>query len=635
MSALHKLGKLAGGLAGLVAMLVILVAVNVIVKNLRMTRFDLTEEKLYTLSDGTRTILENLEKDVSLEFYFSRSSAEVPTWLKSFANQIEDLLGEFKIASAGHLDVKLLDPKPDSDEEDWAREAGISGTQLQFMGPTVYIGVVARSGDQIAVLPALHPDTAPELEYNLIRLVHRAAHPEKPVIGVLSSLPVLGVQSPPFAMPGQPQPPPQPAWLLFKELESDYDVRPVAATAGEIDQGIEALIVVHPKDLPEPMTFAIDQFLLRGGKLLVFLDPLSVADPAMQAAGGQFGGRAQPSSDLNRLLMAWGITYNPSEVLADLSATTPTRDRGNDPTNLRLFGKAGHMHSNDLVTANLEMLHLPFAGTFGGDPIESLTMTPLLSSSPNSDMINSTTIRFGPDALKREFTSGMTTLPLAVRLFGRFKTAFPDGAPDGGDDASGEDAEEPKPANLLTESVRDSAVILVGDVDMLLDEVCIERFQVFGSSAYRPRNDNMNFFANAVEQLAGSTDLIGVRTRGQSVRPFEVVDRLELQAQERWLQEEQVLQAALNEARQRLSELQTQKDPSQRSIISPEQQAAIKRFRKEELDTAKKLKGVRKELRKEIDQLGARIKALNIILMPTLVGLSGIAFGLYRRSRIR
>lgn len=633
---MSKLGKFTGGFVGLIAVLVILLAVNVIVKNVRV-RFDLTEENLYTLSEGTRSILSGLEKDVALEFYFTRSSAEVPTWLKSFANQIEDVLGEFKIAAGGRLDVKILDPRPDSDEEDWAREAGISGTQLQFLGPAVYIGVVARSGDQVAVLPALHPDTAPELEYNLIRLVHRAAHPEKPVIGVMSSLPVLGGQAPPFSMPGQPQPQPEPAWLLFRELEKDYDVRRLETSADEIDESIVALVLVHPKELSDSALFAIDQFLLRGGKLLVFLDPLSVADPALRSGGGQFGQRgSQPSSDLNRLLTAWGVTYNPAEVLADLSASTPTRDRGNDPTNLRLMGEAGHMHSNDLVTANLEMLHLPFAGTFGGDPIEGLSMTPLLSSSANSDMVSTFMIRLGPDALKREFSSRMMKLPLAVRLFGRFKTAFPDGPPANEDDAAeGEDPEDSAPPNLLIESLQDSAVILVGDVDMLLDDVCIERFQVFGSSAYRPRNDNINFFANAVEQLAGSTDLIGVRTRGQSVRPFEVVDRLELQAQERWLQEEQVLQTKLNETRQRLRDLQTAKDPSQHSIISPEQEAAIKRFRKEETDTAKKLKNVRKELRRDIDRLGAKLKAINIVLMPVLVGISGIAFGLYRRSRVR
>ncbi len=622
--------KASGGVAGILILLAILIAVNVIVSNLR-ARVDLTEENLCTLSDGTRNVLKQLERKVTLKLFFSSSDPAVPMQLKSYADQVTDLLQEYRKASGNKVKVEQYDPKPDSDAEEWAQKYGIQGQQLGLMGPVIYFGLVVVAGDAEQLVPALSPRTQQMLEYNLTRTIYRVTHPQKPVIGVMSSLPILGGQQPAM-MPGQPPPQSQP-WTSFADLRRDYDLRRVDANADEISDEIGALVLVHPKQLGPKTLFAIDQFVLKGGRLMVFVDPLCVADLENQPQASPYQ-RPQASSDLPELFQAWGVAYNAANVVADMSATTPVRGAGNrvEESMVWLTLRSSQINRDDILTTQLENVQLPFAGSFNDMTSEEITFTPLMNASTESGSVNAMSAQFGGDALRRQFRKGGAALPLAVRLAGTFKTAFPGGAP-----KDAETVEEKSPEEATEEATSlqsgQSAIILVADVDMVADRFCVQEMNFFGMRGHQPINDNLNFLANAVEQVGGSSDLIGIRSRGTFSRPFDRVLALEQRARNDWQAREQELTRSLQETQQQLREMQNQKDSSQRFILSPQQQAAISQFRERELEIKKELKEVRKNLRRDIEMLGIKVKAINIALMPLLVALGGVGYGLARRRK--
>lgn len=631
--------KASGGLLGLVILLAILVAANVILRNVHL-RKDLTEEKLYTLSEGTRSVLRDLDRDVTLKLFFSTGSPEVPVYLKSFMRQAEDLLHEYRVAAGRRITIETYDPEPDSEAEELAAFYEIPGQQLGMLGPTIYIGMAAVvSGEPPQTLPVLDPRNEALMEYNITRLIYRIAHPEKPVVGVMSSLPVLGSPEPPFAMPMQPPPQKQPAWLAFQSLQEDYDVREVDTATDSIDREIQTLIVVHPKDLAESTQYAIDQFLMRGGRLLLFVDPLSVAD--LRNANPQPYMQPTTFSELPRLFDAWGVRYNAREVVVDFRAASPVRAANNrveqSPVWLSLI--ADNVSREDILTTQLESIMMPFAGSFVDETGDDIAVTPLVMTSPGAGTVATMSAQFGNNAIRREFKRSGSTRTLALRLAGTFSTAFPEGKPA---DESDEDAPDPTAedaaeddgaadAEHLTEGA--SAIILVGDIDMLSDEACVERLNFFGYSAHRPINDNLNFLANAVEQLTGGSDLIAIRSRGQFNRPFDRVIALQEKAMAQWQEREEALEQKLRDTQEQLRELESAKDQSQRFILTKQQKEAVARFRQEEKDTRGKLKEVRKSLNRDITQLGIKVKVINIAVMPLLVALSGLGYGLYRRHK--
>jgi len=636
--AMKKIGsdafwKASSGFTGLFALLAILIAANVIIGNTRL-RADLTEEKLYTLSEGTRSVLRKLDRDVTLKMFFNSSAPEVPVFLKNYARQVEDLLREYKTAVKRRVVIEKYDPKPDSDAEDWARRYGIGGQQIGMLGPTVYFGLVAVAGDTEAVIPALDPRTEELLEYNITRLIYRVVHPEKPVVGIISSLPVMGTRHPPFAMPGQPRPPAQPAWFAFQDLKEDYSIREIPPSADEIDTDIDALIVVHPKNLEESLLYAIDQFVLRGGRLLAFLDPLSVAD-AESSPPQPYGG-PRTSSNMERLLSAWGIGYDPGQVLVDPGAASQVRDANNqvEESFVWLSLRAGNMSHEDILTTQLEGLMLPYAGTFSDETGSDLTVTSLVKSSENAGTVASFAAQFGSQAVQDQFAPAKVPLDIAIRVAGTFTTAFPEGKPrnDTEDDDSKSEADSWESARTgNTEG--ESAVILVADVDMIVDRFCVQEINFFGFKAHQPINDNISFLANAVEQVAGSSDLIGIRSRGRFSRPFDRVLDLEEKARREWQAKENDLLKRLRQTQRQLSEMESRKDKTQRFILSKQQKQAIARFRREEVRIKKELKSVRKNLRRDIERLGIMVKIANIGLMPLLVSVAGVCFGIYRKRK--
>ncbi|NQU41578.1 MAG: Gldg family protein [Lentisphaerae bacterium] len=619
--------KASGGVAGIVILLAILVAVNVIVSSLR-ARVDLTEENLYTLSDGTRRVLKGLDRKVTLKLFFSSSEPQVPVQLKNYADQVMDLLQEYRKGAGSKVKIEEYDPKPDSDAEEWAQKYGIEGQPMGMMGPPVYFGLVVVAGDTEALMPALDPRTQQLLEYNLTRTIYRVTHPDKPVVGVLSSLPVLGNRQPPM-MPGQPPQASQP-WLAFADLREDYDLRTVEPTTETISDDISALLLIHPKNLSPKTLFAIDQFLLRGGRLMVFVDPLCIADLESAPQASPYQQPPSASSDLPELFRAWGVGYNATEVVADMSAATRVRGAGNRVEDSIVWLSLTHDHvsHDDILTTQLENLLFPFAGSFTDQTSDEVTFTPLVSSSTQSGGVNAMSAQYGMDALRSQFRQGGVALPVAVRLSGTFKTAFPQGAPE--DPAAEGEAAAAPVAGLQSGQ---SAIILVGDADLLGDRFCVQAVNFFGMQGHQPINDNVNFLANAIEQIAGSSDLIGIRSRGTFNRPFDRVLALEQKARNEWQTREQELTSSLQKTQQQLHEMQDQKESSQRYILSPQQQSAIANFRARELEIKKELKEVRKSLRHDIEVLGIRVKAINIALMPILVTLGGIGYGFLRRRK--
>jgi ABC-type uncharacterized transport system involved in gliding motility auxiliary subunit len=624
--------KLSSSAAGLLVLLAILIAVNVIVGHMRV-RKDFTSEKLYTLSDGTRKVLKKLDTDVTLMFFFNSSAPEVPAPIKNFAQQVEDLLREYEGAGGGRVVLEKYDPKPDSDAEDLAQRYGLEGQALPQSGTALYLGLVVIAGERQAAIPMIDPRTEELLEYSITRMIHRVTAVKKPVVGVLSPLPVMGTKAPPYMMPGQPRPPQQPAWAAFRELSQDYDVRTLAPTVDRIDDDIDVLAVVHPKDLSEKTLYALDQFVLRGGRLMAFVDPFCLADTGSADMGmGQFGMPGR-SSNLDKLFDAWGVKYEAGKVVADLEASTPLRGRNNqiEQSPLYLSLRKGAFAEKDVLTSSLNSMLLVMAGSFGNEAAEGLKLTPLATSSEQSAPTEAMMLQYDPNAFRRQFKSGHQRLNLAARLQGKFKSAFPDGKPK--DSETNQVESGSAPAEHLKESKEAGNVILVADADMLNTEFCGQDINFFGYKAFQPFNDNISFFANMMEQLAGSADLIGIRCRGRTQRPFTRVLELQAKAQEQWMEQEQELQQRLQATQQRMSELQGQKDEKQRNVISSAQAKELARFREEVLQYKKELKNVRRNLREGIESLGMQVKLLNILLMPALVAVAGIVFFVVRRMR--
>ena len=610
------------GIVGLVLVGAIAASSVVILANLPL-RCDMTAENLYTLSKGSKAVLGQLTEDVTLKYYVSSSSAEMPMALKTYAQQVGNLLKEYERAGGGRLVVEEYDPKPDSDAEEWAQRYGVEPqTGGNPFGQGIYFGVVAVCGDREETLGVLSPRTEPTLEYDLTRLVTRVAWPERPVVGVMTSLPdVLGGQMNPMMMQ-MGQRPPQ-GWAAFSELAKDYDVRTVEPDAEKIDDDVKTLVVVHPKNLSDKALYAIDQFVLRGGKLVACVDPFSIKD--MQSSRsqqnpmmGQMGGDGP--STLGKLFDAWGVKFEEGKISCDLEAATKLNNGQGGVESNPAFLSLGtaNMDKGDLIVSDLTNVMFPFAGAFTFEKKDmDIAFAPVITTSKdNSCSTDKMSMQYG--GMKDMVPDGKERI-LAARLSGTFKTAFPKG-PDGTNDVS----------KALAEGKGN--VLLFADSDFLADDFCVRMMRTPFGSIPQLINENLTLFSNAMEQFAGREELIGVRSRGASDRPFTVVNELEAEATKKWQAKEAEFQEELQQTQQRLSALQKEKKGGERFILSKEQQDEIVKLRKSQAETRKQLKNVRKELTADIDSLGLRLKIINIALVPVLVVLFGLLRGYLRRK---
>jgi ABC-type uncharacterized transport system involved in gliding motility auxiliary subunit len=594
-------------------------------------RIDLTAERAYTLSEGTRKILAKLDTPVLIRFYCTRGDSRMPVFLKNHAQNVEDLLGEFRQRSKGLIEIQKLDPEPDSDAEDSAKLDGVE-SRMTEIGEPFYLGLSVTMLDQKETVPFLDPQAARLLEYEISRAISRVMTSEKPTLGILSALPVAGQQNNPMMMMRGRQGG-APAWYLYSELKRTFNVKQIETNAETIPDDVKVLLAIHPKGLSDATQFAIDQFVLKGGKLIAFLDPLAALDAQ---GGGMMGGGGPTNSTLEKLLKAWGLSFDTTKVVADMNYVARLQ-QGRMPAVLQLNEQA--VNKDDVLTAGNDTLFLGFAGAFTGTPTEGLTQTVLVHSSANSQLVDPMAAQMSGEQVVKDFSPSGTQYTLALRLSGKFKTAFPEGKPKPADPAKpeeGKPAEKPEEKAALKESTGEPAVILVGDTDLLQDQLAVEvAMNPFGGQRIViPRNSNIAFAQSAVEQMAGDSNLIAVRSRASRERPFTVVTALQARAEENFRSKIRELETGLAEAQRKLNELQRSKagEGGQKFILSAEQQAEIANFRKKEAETKVELKQVRKKLRADIDSLENRIKWLNIAAMPVLVIAAGVALALRRRS---
>jgi len=606
---------------GIAAVALIVIALNLIAARVRQ-RIDLTAENAYTLSPGTRAILAKVDTPIQIRFYCTKNPSTMPVFLSTYAQRVDDLLGEYRQASKGKIDVQRLNPEPDSDAEDSARLDGVEGQQTRT-GEKVYLGLSVGMLDQKQALSFLAPDRERLLEYDISRAIARVMTAEKPVIGVMSPLPVMGQANPMMQMQQQQRSQP---WAFISELTRDFNVKKVEVTADKIPDDIKVLVVIHPKAASDNLQYLLDQFVLRGGKLIAFVDPLCALDRPPSAPGQM---PPMSTSSLDKLFRAWGLTFDGTKVVADMEHVAQLQD-GPNPAVLALNETA--INKDDVVTANADNMVMAFAGTFSGTVADGLISTVLIKTSKHSGLVDGMTASYAAGQIAGQLPPSSMEYPLAIRLTGRFKSAFPDGKPKPAA-SPGEQKPEEKSEPGLKESAEPSTVVLIGDADMIQDPVAVREIQTVGQRLIMPLNSNLSFAQSVVEQLAGDSNLIAVRSRASRERPFTVVKKIQADAEANFRTKIKDLEGSLAETQRKLSELQKSKDGGQRFILSPEQQQELTSFRKKEADARIQLKDMRKQLRSEIDSLENRIKWLNIAGMPVMVVLAGFGLAAMKRKR--
>jgi ABC-type uncharacterized transport system involved in gliding motility auxiliary subunit len=624
---------------GVVVMLGIIVAFNFLAGAARL-RKDMTQEKAYTLSSGTRAILKKLDTPVKIRFYCTQGAeAGADTiYLHSYAKRVEDLLAEYKQAARGKITVEKYDPAPDSDAEDSARLDGMEGEQMRN-GEAFYLGLAVSQLDEKQAIPFLNPNKERLLEYDLSRAIARVANPEKPTIAIMSPLPVFGGPANPMMMQMGRGGAGTPPWVIVNELKNDFNVKHVEMDTGLIDNDIKVLVVIHPRDITDKAQYAIDQFVMRGGKLIAFLDPLPLADQKEQ--NQMLGSIPNSGSNLDKLLKAWGITFDTGKVVADMKYKMQVGGRNGQPQDAPAFLSVtpDGINKDDTVTSQIDNIWLPFAGAFTGTPVDGLKETVLIKSTPDSQLVDGFMANLAGENVMKEFKRSGTQYALAIRLTGKFKTAFPNGRPEEKkeEDKDKKDADkkpEEKKDDSLKETKQDNAVILVGDADMIVDHFTLRQVQTPFGTLSQLMNGNLNFAQNAVEQFAGDSSLIGVRSRATQNRPFEKVKQMEAAANEKFQSEIKRLEDSKGEAQRKINELQQQKkDKDQRLVLSKEQLDELTKLRKEEADTGKRLKQVQKDFRKEVVSLQTTLKWVNVLAVPVAVALSGILIAVVNRRK--
>lgn len=682
----------------------IVFVINYIVGGLGLGNFrvDVTQDGLYTLSKGTKNILDriNPDKPVTIRFYVSSDERVMPPILNTYARNAQDLLFEFQKASNDNVLLEKLTPNPDTDEEDKAREDQIQGMQVNAEGDNVYLGLAIQSGSQKEVIPFLNPTEETKLEYDIARAINKVISEKKPIIGVMSPMPVQG--SPMFQFQRQRG---QEPWAVIQQLRLDYEVRDVDFSTDKIDSDISVLIIMHPGDISPLTEYAIDQYLLKGGRILASVDPLCWIGQSYNGQQNPMTGQSTTvaqSSDLPNLLKGWGVGYNKTEVVADMFYRGTLMGRQN-PTALQL--PAGAINRDNPITESLQSLSLISAGALSAPTSGDVKAEVLLESSEQSSLIDVPTAESLRTESLKEFNASGRKKTLALRLSGKFKTAFPDGPPkptgaegagapgmpgmpgmpnipglsaprEGGGaqtDPSAPAAPEPAPAPAATPAPataptaptpavaapaaaakadakpaeapkpvlppdhvaeskgEDSAVMLFADADMFYDAFSLSQDQMTGSLV--AINSNLPLFLNAIELLSGGGDLLAVRSRASTQRPFVKLDEMREKVEVEFRPKLQALEKQLNETAEKIGTLRVKTDAKTRTLIlDPEQQKQLTELQATQAKISKEVREVRKQQNREIDWIKFTLKMLNILFMPLLVISVGLILAMRRRA---
>jgi ABC-type uncharacterized transport system involved in gliding motility auxiliary subunit len=593
-------------------------------------RIDLTENRLYTLSDGTRRILKTMDEPINLYFYFSDQATQGVPSLRSYANRVHEMLDEFVDASDGKIRLSIVDPLPFSEEEDNASQFGLRQVQIATAADPIYMGLAGTNsvGDD-KTIPFFQPDKETTLEYDIAKLVSTLSNPTRTLIGLVSGV----------SMTGQYDPQTQamdPAWTVYQQAQQMFEIRNLGTAFQEVPDDISLLWIVQPKNLSAETQYAIDQFVMRGGKALIFVDPVAMTDAAATEGMPDGMPAAGQASDLPQLFHGWGIDYSAQDVVIDaelaLSVSTRLSSR---PT--RHYGYLGispdRMNADDIVTMDLGMINLAMAGRIKPAENSKATIQPLLTSSELSATTPASRFAFLPDpgALQDGYTPGGESQIIAARISGTLPSAFPDGKPSAADSSAADDSTDVNTASLA-ESAQPAQLIIVADVDMLSDPMWVQTQSFFGESIATAFASNGAFVINALESLAGSSDLIAVRSRGSYARPFTKVDELRARAESQFRATEQRLQRELADTERRLKELQSSREDSGNLLLSDEQQAEVDRFIAQRASIRKELRAVQRGLDEDIEDLGDWLRIINIGLVPVLLTLTTLIV-IWRRRR--
>src|SRR5215831_15092344 len=602
-------------------------------------RLDLTENHLYTLSDGTKSVLSTMKEPVTLRFYVSKALTDAEPGIKPYAVRVREMLDTYAKLAQGRIRVELINPEPFSPEEDRAAGFGLRGVPYDSQGSRGYFGIVGtNTTDDTDSIAFLAPNREAFLEYDLTRLINNLAHPEKPVVALIDGI----------GMTGGPQTNYRP-WQIYAQMRQIVTMRVMAGDIDKIGDDVQTLVLVHPHDLSDKTLYAIDQFVLRGGHALVFLDPL--AEAMMRNA--QMGMPPQgTASNLDRLLKAWGVEMVAGHVVGDGDAAirVQAQSGGRDVVTqylpwLRLGSEA--LAKDDVISGQLQELRFLSAGALKPIQGATTTLTPLVQSSIDSELIDAGKLMMMPDPVQliNDFKPSGERYVLAARVSGPVKTAFPDGAPPAAKTASDEATANNGNAGAgatnapatpgLKESAKPVNLILVADADLLSDDAWLNVQSVGDATLAVPTANNADFVLNALENLSGSDALIGLRGRGLSDRPFTTIDRLRDAADAKYRATEQQLTTQLAEVQQQLASLQPSDKAGDEALLTPEQQDTIRRFLSQVLTIRSQLRDVEHALSQDIDRLQTKVMLANIGAVPVLVALAALVVALVRRARAR
>ena len=621
--------KVGYGAGGLLALAVLFLAV-VMLSNLglRGMRLDLTQNRLYTLSTGTRQVLRELKEPVNLYFYFSREAAAKQSPLvMPYATRVREFLEEIAARSGGRIHLQVIDPQPFSDDEDRAAEFGLQPLQAGA-GDALYFGLAGtNSTDGRTSIPSFTPDREEFLEYDVAKLIQELGTPKKAVIGLMSSIGLQGQFNPATGQMGEP-------WPIYTQLQQLFNLRTLSLDLDHIDKDVDVLMVVHPKHLPPKTLYAIDQFVMRGGRLLLFVDPnagadLSGQDPSNPLAGAM----ANHSSDLQPLLGAWGVDYDATKVIGDLRLGLEVRTNAASPPT-RHIGILGLRHKDmdakDVVTASLESINLATVGALAARAGAKTTFEPLLLSSESAAPIPAQRFNalIDPATLRDGFKSTGVRYAIAARITGPVESAYPNGPP----------APDQKPASgppiaHLAKSTVPASIVVIADTDFLMDYLWVQTREILGQRIVQAFANNGDLIANILDNLSGSSALISIRGRASFSRPFERVDALRRQADDRLRSKALELQSELQQTERKLTELQSKRSDQTSLMLSPEQEAELKRFTAEKTRVRKELRETQRGLDVDINRLNSWLKILNIAIAPLLVAAAGIVILTLRRRR--
>jgi ABC-type uncharacterized transport system involved in gliding motility auxiliary subunit len=621
-------------------------------------RIDLTEDKLYSLSDGTKAIVSSLPEPLELLFFYSESATKDNPPIRSYGFRVQELLREIVIESDGQLTFKLIDPEPFSEEEDLAKQFGIQPVPLSQGGEGIYFGLVAVQAQsdlelnlrQSETLPLIRPDQEEFLEYETMKLVSRVSRPELPTIGILTELTIDGGFDPVSGRPSEP-------WMIMDIIRQLYSVRRLDIAASVIDEDIDILMIIHPEDLSEQTLYAIDQFVLTGGKSMIFLDPNADSMVARSAQGIMVP--AGLSSSLPGLLESWGVQFDSQKVLADSDlALRVMLGQGSRPVaHLGMLGaKRSALSQDDIITSDLETLNLSSAGVISAIEGSPMKFEPLVQSSAQAMLMDVSYFSevSDPSTLFDQFEPTGEVYTIAARVSGPLKTSFKNGRPPqlASEDSNIETEEQDSlalasinPADPeeetadgethLESSKSEANLLIVADSDFLSDRLWVQISQFLGQRIPQPFANNADFVINALDNLAGDSSLVSIRSRGRYSRPFDRVLKMQRDADDRLRAEESELLEGLAETEEQIAQLSVSPNGEPLGVITPEIQAEVDRFNDEMLETRRNLRSVQFKLTEEIDKLGNNLKWANAFGIPFILSVGIFSFATLRNRRRR